>query len=109
MEFRFIYITAGSQAEARKIASALVEERLAGCANIIPGMRSLYRWEGKIEEAEETVLIAKTSKAHVPALIARVKELHSYDCPCVVSLAVEDGNLGYLDWLDAQTSPETAT
>ncbi|MBL6933884.1 MAG: divalent-cation tolerance protein CutA [Alphaproteobacteria bacterium] len=104
MEFRFIYITAGSQAEARKIATTLVEERLAGCANIIPGMRSIYRWEGKIEEAEETVLIAKTVKDRVPALIARVRELHSYDCPCVVSLVVEDGNLEYLGWLDAQTT-----
>lgn len=106
-EFRFIYITTGSQAEARKIATALVAERLAACANIIPGMRSIYRWEGKIEEAEETVLIAKTSKDRVPALIERVRALHSYDCPCVVSLAVEDGNPEYLDWLAAQTAAQS--
>lgn len=104
MEFRFIYITAGSEAEARKIAAALVEERLAACANIIPGMRSIYRWEGKIAEDEETVIIAKTVKDRVPALIERVRALHSYDCPCVVSLAVEDGNPEYLDWLAAQTT-----
>jgi periplasmic divalent cation tolerance protein len=105
MEFRFVYITTRSQAEARKIGTILVEERLAACANIIPGMRSIYRWESKIEEAEETVLIAKTSKARIPALMERVRALHSYDCSCVVSLAVDDGNPDYLDWLDAQTTP----
>ncbi len=107
MEFRFVYITVGSQAEARNIATVLVEERLAGCANIIPGMRSIYRWEGKIEEAEETVLVVKTVKDRVPALMERVREMHSYDCPCVVSLVVEDGNPDYLDWLDAQTTPKS--
>jgi periplasmic divalent cation tolerance protein len=105
MEFRFVYITARSQAEARKIGTALVEERLAACVNIIPGMRSIYRWESKIEEAEETVLIAKTSKARTPALIERVRALHSYDCSCAVSFAVDDGNPDYLDWLNAQITP----
>ncbi len=99
MEFRFIYIIVGSDTEARTIATALVKEHLAACANIIPGMRSIYRWEGKITEADETVLIAKTSRDRVPALMERVRVLHSYDCPCVVSLAVEDGNPDYLDWL----------
>ncbi|MBV28198.1 MAG: divalent-cation tolerance protein CutA [Alphaproteobacteria bacterium] len=104
MEFRFIYITAGSESEARAIAAALVEERLAACVNIIPGMRSIYHWEGKIEETDETILIAKTIKNSVPAIIGRVRELHSYDCPCVASLSIEDGNPQYLDWLARETA-----
>ncbi|MGR0187806.1 divalent-cation tolerance protein CutA [Azospirillum aestuarii] len=104
MEFVFAYITAGSRDEARRIGRALVEERLAACANILDGMTSIYRWQGAIEEATETVLIAKTRAELFDRLAARVRELHSYDVPCVVELRVGRGNPAYLDWLRHETA-----
>ncbi|CAO3446207.1 Periplasmic divalent cation tolerance protein CutA [Azospirillum argentinense] len=104
MEFVFAYITAGSRDEARRIGRALVEERLAACANIFDGMTSIYRWQDAIEEATETVLIAKTRADLFDRLAARVRELHSYDVPCVVELRVGRGNLAYLDWLRDETA-----
>ncbi|MCW2236800.1 divalent-cation tolerance protein CutA [Azospirillum canadense] len=95
----FAYITAGSPEEARRIGRALVEERLAACTNILDGMTSIYRWQGAVEEATESVLIAKTRAALFEPLAARVRELHSYDVPCVVELKVGRGNPAYLDWL----------
>lgn len=99
-----IYMTAGDAAEARKIGRALVEERLAACANLMDGMTSIYRWQGEICEDAETVLIAKTTEALAPALTARVKALHSYDCPCVVVLPIKGGHAAFLDWIAEQTA-----
>jgi periplasmic divalent cation tolerance protein len=99
----FVYITAGSEAEARSLGRALVEERLAACANIIPGMISIYRWEKKMEEAQEAVLIVKTRAALFPALEARVKALHSYDTPCIAALPVAAAHQPYLDWILSAT------
>ena len=104
MEFVFAYITAGSRDEARRIGRALVEERLAACANIFDGMTSIYRWQDAIEEAGETVLIAKTRAELFETLAARVRELHSYEVPCVVELTVGRGNPAYLDWLRDATA-----
>ncbi len=98
----FVYMTAGSKEEANTIGRALVEEKLAACVNIIDGMTSIYRWEGKLESASETVLIAKTMSDTVEALTARVKTLHSYDCPCVVSLNIQGGNQQLLSWIEEQ-------
>ena len=105
MDVRFVYMTMSGPEEARSIGRTLVEERLAACVNILPGMQSIYRWEGKVEDATEVVTIAKTTAAMVPALIDRVKALHSYECPCVVSLRVEGGYPPYLDWIAANASP----
>ncbi len=98
---RYIYITTSNKEEARKIGRKLVEERLAACVNIIDGMESIYRWEGKVHEAAECVLIAKTHYSKVKKLTERVKELHSYSCPCIVSMTIteDEGNKEYLDWL----------
>ena len=107
MDIRIIYITAGSMEEARRIGGALVEERLAACVNILPGMTSLYRWEGALEEGHEVVLIAKTTAVRVEALTARVVALHSYDCPCVVVLPVQGGNPDFLQWIAGEVgTPE---
>ncbi len=103
MEFVFAYITAGSRDEALRIGRALVEERLAACANILDGMTSIYRWQGAVEEATETVLIAKTRAELFDRLAARVRDLHSYEVPCVVELKVGRGNPAYLDWLRDET------
>ncbi|MBI1216831.1 MAG: divalent cation tolerance protein CutA [Alphaproteobacteria bacterium] len=101
----FVYVTAPSELEAQKLAEAVVTDRLAACANIIPGMKSLYHWEGKIEQAQETVIIFKTRSSLFQALEARVKELHSYAKPCIVSLPLGQGHMPYLDWIMAETKP----
>ncbi|MEA3231047.1 MAG: divalent-cation tolerance protein CutA [Thermodesulfobacteriota bacterium] len=99
MAVNMIYITTENKMEAERIGRILVEERLAACVNIIDGMNSIYRWEGKLMQDTETVLIAKTVQDKVSALIERVKALHSYDCPCVVSLPIHDGNASFLNWV----------
>jgi periplasmic divalent cation tolerance protein len=99
MPVRFVYMTAGNLEEAQKIGRELVSAGLAACANILPHMHSIYVWEGKLEEASEVVLIAKTVEARVADLIARVKSLHTYNCPCIVSLRVEDGYPPFLEWV----------
>lgn len=99
---RFVYITTKNHKEAKKIGSALVEEKLAACANIIDNMESIYEWKGKIETDSECILIAKTTYGNISDLRKRVKELHSYDVPCVISinLSEQEGNEEYLDWLE---------
>jgi periplasmic divalent cation tolerance protein len=99
MPIRFIYMTTGSLEEARRIGRELVSTRLAACVNILPQMQSIYVWESKLQEDTEAVLIAKTTAARAAELIAKVKSLHSYSVPCVVSLAVEDGHPPFLEWI----------
>ena len=104
MAVNFIYMTAGSRAEAQKIGRSLVECRLAACVNILEPMQSIYRWEDKLQEDSEVVVIAKTSEALVPQLIDKVKSLHSYDCPCIVSLPISGGYPPFLDWIQSEVS-----
>lgn len=101
---QFVYMTAGSLEEAQRIGGKLVEERLAACVNIIDGMHSIYRWEGKRQQDREVVLIAKTTRKRLPALVETVKAVHSYDCPCIVSLAIDGGNPAFLDWIGAEVA-----
>ncbi len=101
-----VYITSENKAEAKRIGRALVEERLAACANVIDGMTSIYRWQGKVCEDSEAVLIAKTTATRLPALTERVKVLHGYDCPCVAAVPITGGNSDFIDWISAQTQPE---
>lgn len=103
MAICFVYVTARDKAEALVIGNALVEERLAACVNVFDGMTSVYRWEGKVEQATETVLIAKTKADLVEELIERVQRLHSYTCPCVVAWPIENGHAPYLDWIEQET------
>jgi periplasmic divalent cation tolerance protein len=100
----FVYVTAPDQAVAARLAQEIVGARLAACANILPGMRSLYHWQGKIEQAEETVLIFKAPAAQFAAIEARIKSLHPYDTPCIVALPVTDGHAPYLRWIDSETA-----
>lgn len=99
-----VYVTCGSVNEARRIADTVVRARLAACANIIDGMRSIYWWEGAVQEGAETVLILKTAAANVPALSERVKDLHSYDVPCVVEIPLGRGNPDYFDWIVSESA-----
>ena len=104
MEAILVYVTCASEAEAIQLGSRMVEEKLAACANLIPGMQSIYRWEGKIQRDQEFVLILKTLSEKLSVMTARVKELHSYEVPCVVALPILGGNVDYLNWLGEQVS-----
>lgn len=99
-EKRVVFITASNKDEARKIATSLVEENLAACVSIIPKILSIYRWEGKVAEEEELLLIAKTSEEKFAALSQAVKKLHSYETPEIIAVPVVDGLKSYLDWID---------
>ena len=101
-ELCLVYMTAGSAEEAALISDALVTEHLAACVNLIEGMTSIYRWEGKVQREAETVMIAKTTNGRVAALSERVKEMHSYDCPCIVALPINSGNADFLTWISNQ-------
>ncbi len=102
---RLIYVTTDGPDEARAISRALVGERLAACVNILDPMASLYWWEGEVREANETVLIAKTTADLVDALTEKVRALHSHSCPCVVVLPIESGNPAFLEWICAEVAP----
>lgn len=102
-EYRLAMVTAGSQEEADRIAEALVEERLAACVNLLPGITSVYRWQGKVERDPEVKLFIKTRAERCPALIQRVRELHSYEVCEVTVLPILDGNPDYLGWIGEQT------
>ncbi len=103
MKANLIYITAGSMDEARAIGRELVMSRLAACANIIDKMSSFYWWEGEIQDDKEVIIVAKTKESLVPDLIDKVKTMHSYECPCIVSLPILDGNPAFLEWIAAET------
>jgi periplasmic divalent cation tolerance protein len=97
-----VLTTAGSKEEARKIANALVERKLAACVNIVPNIESIYRWEGKVERAEEWLLIIKTDANAFARVRDAIKELHSYDLPECVSISVDAGSANYLQWIGEQ-------
>ena len=103
MTSTMIYITASSREEALRIGRDVVADRLAACANVLPGITSVYRWQGEVQEDGETALILKTRSGLVERLTARVKELHSYDCPCVVALPITGGNPDFLQWIAEET------
>ena len=103
MKIHLIYITAGNMDEARIIAKELVSHRLAACVNILNNIESVYWWEGKIQYEKEVVLIAKTKEHLVPELIDKVKSVHSYSCPCVVSVPIVEGNKPFLKWVEEET------
>jgi periplasmic divalent cation tolerance protein len=98
-----VLVTAGSREEAGRIGTALVAERLAACVNLIGPIRSIYRWQGSIEEADEWQLVIKARAADLSALEARVKALHSYEVPEILALPVYGGSAAYLAWLDEAT------
>jgi periplasmic divalent cation tolerance protein len=104
MQTYFVYVTTQDEAEAGRIAHAAVEERLAACANLLGEVASVYRWKGEVCEAKEAALVMKTSEARKAELIRRVRELHSYDTPCIVCLPVADGHPGFLNWIKEETA-----
>jgi periplasmic divalent cation tolerance protein len=99
-----VYATFADAAEAERIAGIVVEERLAACANILAPCRSIYRWEGKIEQAEEVPVLFKTSARAAEALLARIGALHSYAVPAAMVWPIADALGAYADWVKAETS-----
>lgn len=99
----FVYVTASSCEQALSIGRAVVGERLAACANVFDSMTSIYWWQESLQEDGEASLILKTRSDLVERLTARIKELHSYDCPCVVAVPITGGNPAYLRWIMKET------
>jgi len=101
--FITVLVTVGNAENAAQLARALVEERLAACGNVIPNLRSIYRWRGEIHDEGEALLILKTRAGLFERLRARVAELHSYEVPEIVALEIEAGHGPFLDWIDDST------
>lgn len=97
---RIVLTTCGSQEEAERIARHLVENRLAACVNVIPQVQSIYRWQGKVESAQEWVLMAKTTAKQFPLVRDAISTLHSYELPECISMTIEDGSAAYLGWIE---------
>jgi periplasmic divalent cation tolerance protein len=97
---KLVLTTAGSEEEARKIARALVERRLAACVNIVPHVQSVYRWQETVEEAVEWLLVIKTTAAALERVREAIAELHSYELPECIYVGIEDGSAGYLNWIE---------
>jgi uncharacterized protein involved in tolerance to divalent cations/8-oxo-dGTP pyrophosphatase MutT (NUDIX family) len=107
-DFIIVFVTVGSASEGDRLGQALVEERLAACVNRLPGVHSIYRWEGKVEQSAEELLIIKTRKTVFRALEKRVRELHSYAVPEIIALPIVTGSEPYLKWLSEATLGEPA-
>lgn len=102
--FRIVLVTCASTAEARRIGQSVVEKRLAACANIVPGVESMYRWKGKVEQAREVLVVMKTTAGRVRELEREVKRMHGYDVPEFIVLPIMAGSREYLKWLAGSTS-----
>ena len=106
-ELVMVYCTAPDRDTAERLARTVVEERLCACVNVLPGVRSVYRWDGAVESADEVLLVAKTARSRFPALRDRLVALHPYELPEVVAVKVELGTAAYLDWaLRESSGPE---
>jgi periplasmic divalent cation tolerance protein len=104
---RLILTTAGSRDEAKKIAHALVDRRLAACVNIVPGIESIYRWQGKVEETSEWLLLIKTKAEMFDQVREAIQQLHSYDLPECIMVDVTGGSSPYLDWISESVTEKS--
>jgi periplasmic divalent cation tolerance protein len=103
-EIFIVFCTCGDNAEANRLAQSLVEERLAACVSILPGLTSIYRWQDKVESASEHLLLVKTTRDRLSSLERRIRELHSYELPEVIAVPVTAGSEKYRAWLREQVS-----
>ncbi len=104
-DVRVVLVTAPDPEVAGSLARALVAERLAACVNLVPGIRSLYRWEGEVQDDAEVLLVIKTTEGRVAPLAERVAALHPYDLPEVLALPAVGGSAPYLDWVATESQP----
>ena len=102
MGYCLIYTTCGSKQEARDIGGRRVAAGLVACVNIFDQMNSIYMWEGRLQDDQEVVMIAKTTKERVETVMEKIRSVHSYDCPCILSLPISDGNPPFLAWIAEQ-------
>lgn len=100
--YALVYITTSGEEESKEIGRTIVEERLAGCVNIIPTIKSLYWWKGEIEDDNESILIVKTKVSNIENIIKKVKEIHSYENPAILAIPIIKGSKTYLDYLDGE-------
>lgn len=100
-----VYVTAGSEEEAVRLGEAVVSARLAACANVFPGVKSVYRWEGNLEHATEAVLVLKTRMDLVPALRDEIKSRHSYQVPAFLVIPLDQVELAYASWMNSELRP----
>ena len=108
MPAHLVFCTCPDPASARRIADAVVGERLAACVNLIPGLVSVYRWQEKVEQADEVLLLIKTTQDRLPALTTRLTELHPHELPEVLAVEADAGLPAYLRWVAEQTTDEEA-
>lgn len=99
MSLSILYVTCKDKEQALQIGRVLVQEKLAGCVNILEHMTSIYRWKGEIEVSFEAILIVKTFETELEAVRKKILELHSYEIPCILTIPVSNANPEYLDWL----------
>ena len=99
-----IYVTAGSLDEAKNIARTVIGERLAACANILENVTSMFHWDGAVQEETEVAMILKTRRNLVVTLTERIKQIHSYDCPCITAYDIVDGHGEFLSWIAMETA-----
>jgi periplasmic divalent cation tolerance protein len=107
-DVRIVFVTVPDTETGAWLARALVGESLAACVNVVPGVRSVYRWKGAVEDAGEALLVVKTVAGRLDALCGRIRELHPYDVPEVVAVAVVGGSEAYLDWVRGEVRPGRA-
>jgi len=107
-EALIVFTTFANEADAARVARALVEERLVACANLVPGARSIYRWKEGVQDEREVVVLMKTRKQDWTALLSRLHELHPYETPECVAVRIAAGAPRYLEWLEAALAPEGA-
>ena len=100
MTYIIVYVTTKDAEEASRIGEALVKERLAACANVIPSINSVYWWKGRLERDSEAVLLLKSTRDNAEGIIERVRELHSYGVPCIDVISLSGGNQEYFKWLE---------
>lgn len=99
-----VFVTAASEEEAARIGRSVVEAGLAACANIVPQIRSIFRWEGKVSEEQESLMLLKTRSTLFPDLVTAIKKLHSYEVPEIIALPIGQGSADYLKWIRDVTS-----
>ena len=104
MSYFLVYVTTSSENEAKKIAQVVVTGRQAACANILGKSTSIYNWAGELKTETETVLLLKTTTEKLDALIKRLKQIHSYECPCIIALGIQQGNVDFLNWIAKEVS-----
>lgn len=104
--YSLVYVTTSGLLESKKIAKKLLQDKLVACVNIIPHIDSLYLWKGEIEQDSESLFIAKTREDLVHQVIQKVKEIHSYDIPCVLQIEIKKGSPDYIEWMETELSIE---